>query len=441
MNKKTVTFSVALSGLMLLTSCVKEVMNEMPVETTSRLKVITRAPGEDPLTIATPIQVYVFGDDGRCAVQQTIDGDDALTPISLAEGAYDVYALGGVDNVRYALPVQEEIRSNTEIHLREGKVLDDLMTASAHVSLADGEEKQLTLAMERKVVLLSGITIRNVPEDVTAVSVTIQPLNESILLNGTLTGSDGQYTLSLTEQNDGTTWKSASNIYLFPPAQRPTISVAFEQEDGTKSYTYVCKDNLEANYKLSIEGTYHAEQGVTISGVVTGTDWEGEKTINLTFDEKTGETTGKEDNEANSNTGNNNNNEGGDTSENTLKVGSSYKDCYVLAVDGKNVTLLSKEEKNGVVQRGCTQEKAKSDISFFLNRWNVAGIDATWVVPDEAILGQYLESHHENGKRYLCLTDDTTLGYIYYGGNGVIVKPSLNVDDILLRPITTITIE
>lgn len=434
MNKKTVTISAALSGLMILTSCVKEVINEMPVEPTSHLKVITRASDDDQLTIAMPLHVYVFGSDGRCAARQTIDGDDALVPISLAEGTYDVYALGGVDDDRYVLPSQEDARQNTEICLREGKALDDLMTASAHVSLVDGEEKQLTLAMERKVVLLRGITIRNVPEDVTAVSVTIQPLNESILLNGTLTGTDGEHTVTLVEQNNGSTWKTASDAYLFPPAQKPTISVSFERENGTKSYAYTCKENLAANYKLSIEGVYHAEQGVTISGIATGTEWDGEKTINLTFDERTGNVTGEEDNENNEDNGNT-----GNTSTSTLKVGDTYKDCYVLAVDGKNVTLLSSKERDKITASNDNSETALSKINAALTSWNEEGISATWVVPDETTMSQYLLNNNTN-KNYFCIRSNNTLGSINVYGGKTNTRDNIGSGNFL-RPVTTITIE
>ena len=224
MNKKSVFISAAMCSMTALTSCVKEVMNETTGELTSRLSVITRAPIDGESTIAMPVHLYVFGSDGKCAAMQTIESEETFPSVALAEGIYDVYALGGVDATRYTLPTQAEAKRDTEIRLREGKVLDDLMASAAHVLLADGEEEQLTLSMERKVVLLHGVTIRNVPEDVEAVSVSILPLHESLLLDGTLSGTNGNHTVLLQQQSDGATWKSATDVYLFPPSQKPTIS-------------------------------------------------------------------------------------------------------------------------------------------------------------------------------------------------------------------------
>ena len=439
MNKKTVIISAALSGLMFLTSCVKEVMNEQPVEPTSRLSVITRAPANDQTVVAVPIHIYVFGSDGRCAARQVVEGDDELTPLALPEGTYDVYALGGVDNDRYTLPSQDDARRDSEIRLREGKVLDDLMVASAHVSLADGEEEQLTLGMERKVVLLKGATIRNVPDDVINVSVSLLPLYESVLLNGTLAGNEGKYSVDLQEQSDGTTWKSPTNVFLFPPSQKPTISVAFERENGTKSYAYTCKEDLAANYKLTIEGTYQAELGVSISGTVTGSVWDGEKTITLTFDEKRNDVTGDENGSGNNGGGNNGNANNGDgPSATTLKVGDTYKGCYVLAVDGKNVTLLSSEEKKGVTNGG-DQKTALESIQKELSIWKVDGISATWVVPSESVMSQYLVNHPTTNN-YFCMLSGNTLASINVYQGKTETRGSIG-SSVYLRPVTTITIE
>lgn len=438
MNKKKFFLFAAMCSVTALTSCVKEVMNEETAgELTSRLSVITRAPLDGASTIALPVQIYVFGSDGKCAAVQTVDGDGAFPAIALAEGTYDVYALGGVDATRYTLPSQEEIRSTTEIQLQDGKVLDDLMTASAHVSLTDGEEEQLTLSMERKVMLLSGVTITNVPEDVLAVSISILPLYESVLLNGTLSGTNGNHTALLQCQADGTTWKSASNIYLFPPSQKPTISVSFQREDGTKSYAYNCQDDISANYKLTIEGSYQAEQGVVVSGTVEGVSWDGEKTISLTFDEKTGTVTGQE-NAGESNGNENGNENGGGTQMASLKVGDIYKDCYVLAVEGNEVTLLSSIEEKGITVSGDTQASALSKINSKLEKWNIDGIDGEWEMPDESMMTTFLTGK-DSSNHYFFLSSDGDIKLIFVNKGKISYANSL-ANSAYLRPVTTITI-
>lgn len=52
--------------------------------------------------------------------------------------------------------------------------------------MAYGEENTLTLSLERKVMLIENVSIKNVPSNVIAVNVTISPLYENILLMVTM---------------------------------------------------------------------------------------------------------------------------------------------------------------------------------------------------------------------------------------------------------------
>ena len=446
MKQKTVLISAAICSLTTLNSCVKEVMNETEGELTSRLSIVTRAPSDGETTIATPVQLYVFGSDGRCAAMQTLESEEAFPSIALAEGTYDVYALGGVDAMRYTLPSQADARSNTEIRLQPGKVLDDLMTSSAHVSLADGEEEQLTLSMERRVVLLHGVTISHVPEDVEAITVSISPLHESLLLDGTLSGTSGNHTVMLQCQSDGTTWKSAADTYLFPPSQKPTISVSFQRESGTKSYAYTCKEELPANYKLTIEGTYQAELGVLISGSVTGVSWSGEKTISLTFNEKSDTVTGQENGEESGNNESGNQNNGG--SDEAIEEGKIYKGCYVLTKSDTEVVLLSPtQEQSASSSTGSSQ--TLSLVNTAVNNWNVDGVAATWRLPNLSEITKILENASViNGVVDVDITIDDE-GYFYDAGSGAIMSAKLKNGSVtktqvtkfcILRPVATITL-
>ena len=53
----------------------------------------------------------------------------------------------------------------------------------------------------------------------------------------------------------------------------------------TKTYTYSTSDQLEAGYKINIEGTYTEAVGVSLTGTITGATWLGERTIRFDFDE------------------------------------------------------------------------------------------------------------------------------------------------------------
>ena len=334
--KKTILAIAAL----VLAACEKSIVDEEQQSPNATLQVrTTRGAGGDA-TISYPVQVYVFQGD-ECKAVQTIGDEGQTLNIALVEGMYSVYAIGGAGSTDYNLPTKDNVTTTTAITLKDGKVLTDLMTAQTTTTLADGEENTVTLGMERKVMLLQDVTIKQVPTAATAVSVTISPLWENIAIGGTYAGTAGTTTIALAKQSDNRTWKTSANAYLLPPSSTPaSIKVSIITASGTKSYSYSTSYELEAGYKINIEGTYTETVGVNLSGTITGATWLGERTITFNFDE------GNNDNSDN----NDNNNSGGnnDNSDNIPAVGSIYQTCYVLSVtdngDNADVTLVSPNE-------------------------------------------------------------------------------------------------
>ena len=146
---------------LVLTACEKAVVGEEQQSPNAMLQIRTTR-GADDATINYPVQVYVFqGED--CKAVQTIGDEGQTLNIALVEGAYSVYAVGGASSTDYTLPTKDDATTTTAITLKEGKVLTDLMAAQATTTLADGEENTVTLGMERKVMLLQDVTIKQVP--------------------------------------------------------------------------------------------------------------------------------------------------------------------------------------------------------------------------------------------------------------------------------------
>jgi hypothetical protein len=85
----------------------------------------------------------------------------------------------------------------------------------------------------------------------------------------------------------------------------------------TKTYTYSCSDQLEAGYKINIDGTYTEAVGVNLTGTITGSTWLGERTISFEFDENGSSTSGED----NSSSGDDN----GNTVSDLPAVGSTYQ--------------------------------------------------------------------------------------------------------------------
>ena len=303
----------------------------------SLLQVRTRSGGStDEATVSYPVTVYVFQGD-ECKAAQTIGDEGQTLNIPLVEGTYSVYAIGGASVSDYVLPEVSDAVATSAITLRDGHEHSDLMAAQATVTLIDGEANTVTLGMERRTMLLQSVVMKKIPTSATAVSVSVSPLWQSLTVGCNYAGTAGSYTVALEKQSDGRTWQSNGTAYLLPPSSSPaSITVRITTPSGTRSYTYSTSNELEAGYKISIEGTYTEAVGVTLSGTITGAAWLGERTIRFDFDES-GSSSSDEDEEGNGNE------ESGGVSE-LPAVGTLYQGCYVLANNGTTATLLSPNE-------------------------------------------------------------------------------------------------
>ena len=412
----------------------------------SLLQVRTRSGGStDEATVSYPVTVYVFQGD-ECKAAQTIGDEGQTLNIPLTEGTYSVYAVGGASADDYVLPDVSETSVSAPIVLREGHEHGDLMTASATVTLMDGEANTVTLGMERRTMLLQSVVLKKIPTPATAVSVSMAPLWQSLTVGCNYAGSGGSYSLSLEKQNDGRTWQSTETAYLLPPSSSPaSITVRITTPSGTRSYTYSTSNELEAGYKISIEGTYTEAVGVTLSGTITGAAWKGERTISFDFDESGSSSVSTDEG----------NEEGSSVSE-LPAVGTLYQGCYVLANNGTTATLLSPNEASiGKSHTTYTydEEGLNEAISNLIANTAVDGI-CGWRLPTLAELNAiYSASETANG---LFETDGGTVltnarRYFYTDADGNLLYRMLSSPDTsgdadfpsttYVRPVTVITKE
>lgn len=437
MKNQSVLFVSAICGMMTLCACSKEVLNDKWMERDSQLTVLTRGDGDsgDPV-IATPVRLYVFDSEDQCVAAQTEEGTGTPISMKLPAGTFAVYAIGGADDSRLVLPTQESAEKTSVISLKEGKALDDLMTAYATVTLSSKGTNTLTLGMERKVCQIVSATITNVPDETEEVSISISPFYESILLNGSYHGENGTCIIPLVKQTDSNTWEETAGIYQLPSVGKPTISVRID--DST--YSYTCEEELSANYKITIEGTYTGPN-IMLSGTITGVAWSEEKSIQFTFNEDGSETV--DDESGTSGSGNNESGDEGGIDAPVPEVGSLYQGCYVLAVDGKQVTILSSEEKNDIVTNNDGDNKIKSKINDELQEWSVPNITAEWRLIDvntlqliESAAGQ-INSPGINAKNYFYTNGSTVK--VFNITNGNTSYNGIATDITYLRPVTTLT--
>ena len=445
MNKQILFASVL--AVLGLTACEKGLDVGEDISPTGQVKnsvlqVRTRGSATgDEATVSYPVTVYVFAGE-ECKAAQTIGDEGQTLNISLTEGTYSVYAIGGASVDDYVLPDASDALKTSAIALREGRGHGDLMTASATVTLMDGEANTVTLGMERKVMLLQSVVMKKIPMAATAVSVSVAPLWQSLTVGCDYAGTGGSYSLNLEKQSDGRTWQSTETAYLLPPSSLPaSISVRITTPSGTRSYTYSTSNELEAGYKISIEGTYTEAVGVTLSGTITGAAWLGERTISFDFDED-GSSSGDSLND----------NGSGDVD--LPAVGTLYQGCYVLANNGTTATLLSPNEASiGKSYRAYTDnaDGLAETISNLITATAVDGISG-WRLPTLAELNAiYSASEKANG---LFDADGGSLlanarRYFYTDADGNLICRALNTPDMsgdadfpaatYVRPVTVIT--
>ena len=151
----------------MLTACEKAIVEDEQQFPNATLQIRTTRAGGEEATISYPVQVYVFQND-ECVAVQTIGDEGQTLNIELMEGTYSVYAVGGASSTDYNLPTKEDVTTTTAVTLKDGKALTDLMAAKANVTLVDGGTNTVTLSLERKVMLLQDVTIKQVPTAATA---------------------------------------------------------------------------------------------------------------------------------------------------------------------------------------------------------------------------------------------------------------------------------
>lgn len=275
--------------------------------------------------------------------------------------------------------------------LKDGHGHGDVMTAHNSVTLAYGEENTLTLSLERKVMMLESVTISNVPSSVTAVAVSVSPLHENIKLDGSYSGEKGEYIADLVREGESNVWKSSGAVYLLEAAGAATVKVAFTANDKIHSYSYLCPQELKANYKVNISGTYRGD-GVELNGSITGVEWAGTTNVTFEFDE-TGESEtvvpgGDGDGEPS----------GGDVVTGTVpEVGSLYKGCYVLMTDEVEKTATLMSPKCLTLE---SVENLETVIAENINKLAVSGVTG-WRLANREELG-YM------GENYSAIAEDFT---------------------------------
>ena len=286
-----------MSSFVCLVSCSEQESDLLSANqsSNSQLSIVTHTRGGE-----TPIaSVYLF--NGSNTFVRTLQTDaegytSASASVKLPEGSYTLCALSPSDLSHFQIP--EAPTPNSAITLAEGQAMSDLLIGTATATLADGANEEVDLELQRKVLEISSITISQVPDDVTGVTVSIAPFYSAVQFNGEYVATDpvtATFTLATTA-TDGV-WQLTPQQLVFPSNGVPTITVTFTRDNEDPSnYTYKTESAFAANNKYNIVGTYTEPLGVILSGGITLQPWVTDPTaVNFEFDESnTGNNSGGE---------------------------------------------------------------------------------------------------------------------------------------------------
>ena len=251
-----VSIVMTVVSMTLLTSCEKEFSEVTPVNPESSLTVTTRSEsgGEE---VAYPVAVYLFDANKACIDFQRIESADASVCYDLVEGVYDVYAFGGVAEGKYTLPSVKEATLESVIALQDGQEHGDLMMANSSVTTTKGEANTINLLMNRCVSKIASIVIKQVPDDVTAVSMTLSKTYKSVGFNGTMKDVNIEViTLEKSGTESGTWELKTPRHVLFDVAASASVKISMTTNGNAKGYTYQLTDKWKSNYQYHITATY-----------------------------------------------------------------------------------------------------------------------------------------------------------------------------------------
>lgn len=286
-------YIVALCAIFTFFSCERIAIDDQNISSADQktgsaiLNVITRtASGDnDGNTIIAQGRIYIFNSAGKCIQLLSTNEENGEATTHLSAGSYTLYAVGGDDLSRFTLPTQASATPSSVITLLEGKVMDDLLMKSINVELKDGETVSQSLELKHKVICLNEVEIKKIPIDATRVEVSIAPLYSSVQLNGEYPSSPTEvYKIELEKQDDDGTWRATPNQMLFPSKGNPTITVKIAIGKGDMEYSYQITQALYANQHVVIRGTYKAETGVSLTGILTDGGWDEDCNIEFEVD-------------------------------------------------------------------------------------------------------------------------------------------------------------
>ena len=387
----------ALFGIILFGACNSNELEEEAVDAnTGTFTVRTRTTGTEA-KVSYPLVLYVFN-ASKCCAAQSVQSESENVVMSLPAGEYNIYAIGGVDNL--SLPEMDNAQSTSLLKLKSaGQAYGDLMAAYSSVSVVAGNSQEVDLKMDRKVMQLDKVEMKNIPRGTEQVSIVISSLHSGIKIDGSYSDNkDYSYELKLVKQEDNTTWSATPSAFLLP-SDETAVSVKMKIGETEKTFAYTGGEKFVVNSHFTITATYQSQK---LEMKFTGAIWGDDKLIDFSLADD-------------------NPNPGTSTGTQSFKVGDFYKGCYVFEVDENEriAKVLSSIEKVPTPSdsKKTIYTSTNAEITEILNgelaSWTVEGVTAAWRVinVDEA---KILHDNYTTINAALTNQNATTLSTVTY---------------------------
>ncbi len=372
------------------------------------------------IDIIYPISLYAYANDGKLVASQQIADEGDNMSLLLSEGIYQIVAVSGLSSA-YQLPENPSLDDFIVMSGDEG-AKTPLMIGRADVNVNQNSNARVELILTHVVAELN-VTLKNVPNDVAGVQMTLSPLYSSLSMNGQYSGTSQKVKVNCALSSNGV-WETGP-IYIFPGSgQKSTFSICFNKKDGSEvTYGYTYKGVPEANKQFNVVGTYTAD-GVIVGGSFDVNEWED--AINVDFEFGGSEVPDVEDEE--------------ESDEPVIdltgvpEIGTIWNDMIVVDMaetdDGKiDLLLMSLDEWDATT----------SQVDDVISGYSINGI-AEWRLPDyeEAkllrarfsgdnrlelndLIAEYDEGLYglDGEERYLCLKEGAYYSFKFAGGTTI----------------------
>lgn len=404
-----------------LTACVSD--GEYSVisnDTYSRLTVSANASAED---LAFPVIISAFDDDGNKTTQQELTSIATPATLSLQKGAYTITASSGNKDFSKGFTTSDPLAMGVK-------------------SIEISGNTNLELKMAYRVAKVN-VTLGDIEQDVTAVTITINSLYSAIDDFGELSGTISP-TIPCAKDADGK-WKTGTFYTLPGTGSNTQLVVTKHFAEETKQYTVTIDEPLKAGNIYNLNGRYddtHATYKLQVSLTFEG--WQETINKDFSFDDIGGTVTEPDEPS------------GGNDSPSTIDVPSEasiWNGHVVALVDGNTITLISKKEWNITDASSIPNDEisAYSEDSY-----------TGWTIPTEAqgmaIASRYRSSGNttneinnvladnnitklNDGKgdiRYLCADGTKAFSFRYFNNT---VGTSSNSYDYRMRLVKTVNIK